>query len=308
MKYVFIVNPAAGKRQEALTVIPKVTRLLKERKIPYTVEATQYPGHAAILADKYAQQGEDMYIFACGGDGTLHEVADGAYGRSNVAIGCIPCGTGNDFVRVFGVERDFLSSKSILDVKEIEMDLIKTPDGIAMNICSAGIDAAVAHRVQKYKKIPFFKGETAYRMSVVENLLRHLGDEMTVQVDGEVFSGEFLMATIANGTTYGGGFVAAPLAEIDDGLLEVTLIKKMPLTRVVKVLPAFQKGQHFTGDEVTESMQDIIIYRRAKEVSLHGVRPFIVNADGETYPRTDYELSILPKAMRFLIPQTIVGE
>ena len=305
MKYVFIVNPVAGKDKVALSIVPKVTRLLKEKGIQYSVEATQYPGHASLLVQKYAEQNEEMYIYACGGDGTLNEVVNGAYGYKNVAVGCIPCGTGNDFVRSLGTERDFLSAKSILDVKEMVIDLMKTPDGIAMNICSAGIDAAVAHRVPKYKKVPFIKGETAYKLSVVENLLRRLGHEITIQVDEETFYGEFLLVAIANGTTYGGGFIAAPFADLKDGKLEIILIKKMPLTRIAKVLSQYQKGEHFTGREVADNLKDVVVHRTAGKVAICGATPFIVNADGETYPRVDYEVSVIPNAMRFLIPEVL---
>ncbi len=306
MKYVFIVNPIAGQQNALLSIIPGVTHFLKDKKIAYTIEPTEYAGHATELVRKHASTGEDLYIFACGGDGTLHEVVDGAYGFANVAVGCIPCGSGNDTIRSFGTEKDFLSSKAIETAKELTIDLMQTPDGVAMNICSAGIDAAVAHRATKYRRVPFLGGETAYRLSIVENLARHIGHEMTIEVDEETFSGEFLMTTVANGIAYGGGFRAAPFARLNDGLLDVILVKKIGMLRIAKVLPMFQKGEHFdeNGDIIPE-MQDIIIYRKATRVRLQGPKPFIVNADGETYPNTDYEVTLLPHAMRFLLPATL---
>lgn len=306
VKYVFIVNPIAGQQNALLSIIPGVTHFLKDRKIAYSIEPTEYAGHATELVQKHASTGEDLYIFACGGDGTLHEVVNGAYGFANVAVGCIPCGSGNDTIRSFGTEKDFLSSKAIETVKELTIDLMKTPDGVGMNICSAGIDAAVAHRAEKYRRIPFLGGGTAYRLSIAESLTRRIGHEMTIQVDDETFSGEFLMTTIANGIAYGGGFKAAPFARMNDGLLDVILIKKIGMLRIAKVLPMYQKGEHFDADgNITPELQDIIIYRKAKHVHLQGPKPFVVNADGETYPNTDYEVALLPHAMRFLLPAAL---
>ena len=126
MEYILIVNPAAGKANAAMSLLPRLTRYCKEQGLAYTVEATQYPGHGQQISAKWAATGREVCLCACGGDGTLHEVINGAYGFSNATVACFPCGTGNDFVRTFGAVETFLDPRQLVEGEALHIDLIRT--------------------------------------------------------------------------------------------------------------------------------------------------------------------------------------
>ena len=308
MEYILIVNPAAGKANAAMSLLPELTRYCKQQGLAYTVEATQYPGHGQEISARWAHTGRQVCLCACGGDGTLHEVINGAYGFPNASVACFPCGTGNDFVRTFGTTGSFLAPSQLDKGEELYIDLIRTHNGFSAGVCSAGIDASVAYGIPKYRRLPFCGGETAYRLSIVENLCRHIGTPMAIQVDEERFSGEFLMVTIANGTTYGGGFCAAPEALADDGLLDVLLVKKIGRAKIARVLPLYQKGKHMQGEKIIPQLQDIILYRRAKRVALSSHVPFVATEDGECEKNTGFEAAVEPAALRFRLPASLAAQ
>lgn len=302
MRYIFIVNPAAGKSNAAMALLPGLTSYAREQGLTYEVEATQYPGHGQQLSRKWAQTGEEVCLCACGGDGTLHEVVNGAYGFSNASVVCFPCGTGNDFIRAFGDQNEFLDPAVLGGGKELVIDLMQTKNGFSAGVCSAGIDAAVAYGISKYRRIPFCGGEMAYRLSLVENMCRHMGFPMTIWVDEERFDGEFLMVTIANGTTYGGGFCAAPLARVDDGELDVLLVKKISRPQVAAILPVYQKGKHFENGRITEKMGKVITYRRARSVRIASASFFYTTEDGECEKNGLFEVTAVPACLRMRLP------
>ena len=145
------------------------------------------------LAAEQAEAGEEVRLYACGGDGTFNEVLRGVRGRANAAVGCIPCGSGNDFVRNFGGREPFLDLERMMRGPAVNIDLIQTEKGIATTICSAGLDAQVAYGIPKFRRLPFCGGTMAYNLSIVQSICGPLGHHLRVQADDEVITGDFLM-------------------------------------------------------------------------------------------------------------------
>ena len=141
MQPVFIINPTAGKLDASVALIPQIHAAASRAGVKPIVEITRRPGHACDLAAKYAASGEEVALYACGGDGTLNEVLQGVIGCPNAAVGCVPCGSGNDYVRNFGTQAQFLDIDAQLAAKPFAVDLIQTPQGYGIDIYAAGIDA-----------------------------------------------------------------------------------------------------------------------------------------------------------------------
>ena len=187
VKHIFIINPAAGKCDRTNQVAASIRAAAMELGVDYEILTTEYPRHAVSQVRQKAEEypARPLRFYACGGDGTLNEVAAGAAGLPNVAITHYPTGSGNDFIKLFGADcRVFSDLKSLICGKELELDYMETDRGISLNVFSVGVDARIADGMQKYKRIPALQGKTAYNISTVENLLRGLSEPYEILVDG----------------------------------------------------------------------------------------------------------------------------
>jgi diacylglycerol kinase family enzyme len=185
MKHIFIVNPAAGKRDHTVESSRFIQELCKKMELDYAVYRTARPGHATELVRQIAgaEPGEHFRFYACGGDGTLNEVVNGVSKVTNAAFTHYPLGTGNDFIKVFGSDAEkFRDLEALIRGEEIEMDYIESPELDAINIVSVGIDARVADDMSKYRKVG--SGIVPYVFSTVENVIKGIVEDLEVLVDG----------------------------------------------------------------------------------------------------------------------------
>ena len=308
MKHVFIVNPKAGKADASQFFVPALIERIAPLKLDYAVEITTHPGHATEITKQYAMTRDPVRFYACGGDGTLNEVFAGAYRYPQAEVACVPLGSGNDFLRNFGTAEDFMKIEDNIAGTAIPIDLMMVDEKeISASICSMGLDAAVAYGIPKYRRIPLCGGTMAYNISIVEHICRPIGCLMTVTVDEKKFVGTYLMVTVANGMTYGGGYKAAPRAKLDDGLLDVLLVKKISRLRIASVVGKYQSGRHFEGDEIIPSLRDIISFVRGREITIQPQHREIANVDGECGPRSALQVWVLPLAGRFVLPAQLAA-
>lgn len=307
MKHIFIVNPISGKSDATVYLIPKIHEMARAQGLDYAVHVTEKAGHATSLAQQYGASGDAVRLYACGGDGTLNEVLMGAYPYANLEVASVPCGSGNDFVRCFGTPEDFLNLVDNCNGAAIPIDLISANGTISAAICSVGIDSEVVYGIPKFRRIPFCGGKTAYNLSILQCLLRPIGRKMRVTIDDKVIEGTFLLATICNGKTYGGGYKASPDADLQDGILEVILVKKISRFRIAQVLSLYKNGQHIEHEAVIPKMQDIMTYDKAKKVviALADGHPAIINIDGECTCVDSLTAQVLPLAAKFVLPASL---
>lgn len=306
MKHIFIINPAAGKKDSSEGLIPQIERAAAEVGIDYEIVLTKARLHAAKICEEYASKYSAVRFYACGGDGTLNEVVSGAYKYPHAEVAIIPCGSGNDFVRVFNNREAFKDIKRIICGDKQKCDIIKAGKNVSINICSVGFDAAVAYGIPKYRRIPFINGEMAYNVSVLEQLLLPLGNLLTLEIDGKKNGGSYLLVCIANGSFYGGGYHCAPNAKIDDGLLDLILVKKISRLKIAGVISLFKAGKHLENGKVVEELKDIVEYKQCKSIKITSVKKFIHNTDGECAPGTKFELEVLPKALTLVLPVGVI--
>lgn len=316
MRHLFIINPTAGivnKKNKSTKVYElenKIKSYFLEIADEYDIAVTSKPLEAVEIVERYSKKykNEQIRIYACGGDGTLNEVVNGAYKHPNCAVGAIPIGSGNDFVRAYEplVRADFLSLDRMVNGDIDAVDLLTvSEDGkeprASINIVSVGFDAETANRMKKYKKIPMVNGSLAYNLSLVETLFTSLKHSLEFEVDGRRIEGgkkNFLLAIAANGRWYGGGFKAAPIAELSDGLLDFIRVPSLPIYKIANLVSVFRKGEHLDKLKFVE-------FVRCRKLKIISDNPINVNLDGEIFSMKDPVITLLPKAMRIIVPKPI---
>lgn len=313
MRTLFLLNPTAGKADCTRTLPQQINVAAARAGLApeeYAIQVTNHAGHARELANAAAQQarqsGEELRVFTAGGDGTFNEALTGIYGYANAAVGCLPFGSGNDFLRTYGTREEFNDLDAQLAGSEVDIDLMQTDLGLSATICAAGLDAQVAYGIPQFRRIPFCGGEMAYALSIVKQLCGHIGRNVTFTIDGEELTVDCLMCAVCNGRTYGGGFYAAPEAQPDDGWLDVFIIRRVSRLTIARLLGMYKSGRHFRNGELTEQAKPYFIYRRAKCVSLRpadGRGPIVATADGECAPCDAITAQLKPLAGRVLLPK-----
>ena len=312
MRYLFILNPAAGKQDCTVQLIPQLQQAAVRAGIPVDAVATcktEYAGHAKALAraaaEEAAKAGEQLHIWTAGGDGTLVEALTGVQGFANAAVGCLPYGSGNDFLRTYGTRAEFTDLDAQLAGGEVTIDLLETSLGLSATICAAGLDAQVAYGIPKFRRIPLCGGEVSYLLSIVEQLCGHIGRRVTFTIDDEELTVDCLMCAICNGRAYGGGFLAAPEADPADGWLDVMIVRRVGRLTIAKLLGMYKSGRHFVNGQLTEEAKPYFLYRRARRVTLRpadGRGPIVATADGECAPCDAVEAVLRPLSGRILLP------
>lgn len=314
MHTLFILNPAAGRQDCTAELVPRIKAAAGRAGISENeldIVCTERAGHARELARAAASEaqaaGERLRVFTAGGDGTFNEALSGIYGFANAAVGCLPYGSGNDFLRTYGMKEEFLDLDLQLAGGAVPIDLMRTSFGLSATICAAGLDAQVAYGIPKFRRIPFCGGEMAYLLSIIEQLCGHIGRRVHYEIDGEEIDADCLMCAVCNGRAYGGGFMAAPEALPDDGLLDVFIVRKVSRLTIAKLIGMYKNGQHFKDGHIVSAMQRYFIYRQAKHISLcpeDGRGPIVATVDGECSPQESIEAEVQPLAGRILLPKS----
>lgn len=297
MKHVFVINPAAGKKDITKKLKEKIYSILKEEDCDIYI--TQRPLDGKNYVKEYCEshQNDEIRFYSCGGDGTLNEVVNGAYGYKNVSIACYPSGSGNDFIKYFGKKEDFLKLENLVHGKAIEVDMLKLNDRFILNVFNLGFDANVAQRMIKYKHLPLVSGKSAYILGIAVSFFHKLTTDMEVSVDGNIiYDGSGVLAAISNAICYGGGFYCSPKAKVDDGLLDVVAVKKISRFKFLKFIKYYKKGTHL--DE--PKLKDLIVYKQGKVVRIKTTKEVNFAIDGEMGKSNDITISIVPKAIKFV--------
>ena len=302
MKHLFIINPAAGKRNQTVAFTKKIAAFCKPRGMDYEIRVSSRPGNCTELARQAAQTGEDYRIYACGGDGTLNEVIQGVVGHPNVAVTHFRGGSGNDFIRMFGDMDAFADLARLTDCQETRMDLIRVGDvGYGLNICSMGIDARIVVDMWKYKHLPLLTGHGAYNFSTVVNLIKGLKRPFEIEVEGETIRGDQTLVCVCNGRYYGGGYLPVPEAEPDDGLLDVLVIQGVSRLTAAGVIGTYKRGEYATRP-------DVITHYRTRQITVRCPDQSPVNVDGEIFLAREIEFSVAPEKLRFFYPKDLTWD
>jgi len=294
VKHLFLINPAAGKKDS--TAYCKAQINAHCAGLNYEILVSQKPGDLTRFAREAAETGEEIRIYACGGDGTLNEVVCGAAGHSNVSVTSWPAGSGNDFVKIFSDPARFRDLSALLDAEETAVDLIRCGDRYSINICSIGIDARISAEMSTYKKIPLLSGFGAYALSTLVNVIKGIHEPYTVEIDGETIDGNQTLICVCSGRYYGGGFNPVPDADPDDGVLDVLMIRPVSRVQVASLIGDYKAGKY-------RQLPEWIRHFRTERVTVHCRKDTVVNLDGESIWNKDITFEVCPKALRFFYPR-----
>ena len=301
MKHIFIINPAAGSRDRSLEYAPMIRRACNTRDLDFCIEVSKCPGDCFRIAREAASSGEDVRIYACGGDGTLNEVAAGAAGFPNAAVTVFSSGSGNDFVKLFSDPRAFFDLERLLDAEEVTFDMIRCNEDLSLNICSVGLDARIGTDVSNYKRLPLLHGFRAYAASTVVNVIKGISEHYTVEVNGETIDDRFTFICVCNGRYYGGGFNPVPEADPTDGRLDVLLVKEVSRAQVPFIIGKYKNGRY-------KELSKIARYLQTDSIKIICDRETPINLDGELRTAATVEMKVAEEKVRFFYPKGLTWQ
>ena len=297
MKHIFIINPAAGKYDRTEEYTEKIEAVCRPRGLDYEICRSNAPGDCRRIAHEAAAAGEEVRLYACGGDGTLNEVINGAVGFDNAAVTHFPGGSGNDMIKMFSETAPFSDLERLLDCDEARFDLIRCNETHSANILSMGLDARIGTEMARYKKLPLLSGHGAYLASTLVNLIKGISQHFVITLDdGTRLDDKFTLICACNGRWYGGGFNPVPDAEPDDGLLEVLVVKKVSILTASRVIGKYKAGQY-------RQLPELISHHRCKSLTIACDKPSVVNVDGEAVFTGEAKITVRPRALRFFYPR-----
>lgn len=262
---------------------------------------TTRAGEATELARRAAENGAQL-IIAAGGDGTLGEVLNGTLG-TGARLGILPVGTGNDFARCLGIGTNLDAALEILkngEARQIDVGRVEIAgqSRYFLNVAGAGFDSRVAARINGHRPKILAKlgGTGAYLVACGCEMRRFPLAKMRLEVDGKVTEGRAVLCAIANASSYGGGMLVAPDADLSDGFFEVCLIKALSRGAFLRAFPGVFAGKHIHHPRVE-------MFRGGK-ITLDSTPKLPVLVDGDIMGTTPASFEILPRAIEILAPKS----
>ena len=308
MKHLIIMNPRAGEDNK-LGFDVKGEILRSFSALDYEIYETTGPRSVIPFLKEYFKTHRELTrVYACGGDGTIHEVVNALVGVHNAELAILPIGTGNDFVKVYAKTNErvllYRNFKHLIDAEAKPIDLSKISGGhleepwYSINVINFGFDAIVGAKGNqnklKGKKNPY--GPAA----IIPALLKGRFNKTIVKADGEQLNKKrLLLASLAQGQWVGGQYHASPKSDNTDGLIDVIILKCMSLARLmIQYFGRYTKGEHLDDPKLLKR----IVYTRAKEIEIFGKKDIDICVDGEICRGQYFKVEVMPKALKFVVP------
>ena len=281
-QYTFIVNPAAGTGY-ALDVEKQLREIADGLGLSAAFLRSEKPGHATQLTREAVSAGTETVV-SVSGDGTNYEVAEGLLG-TDVSMGIIPAGTGNDLIKTLGIPKDpGKALQHMLQHTPRPLDIGRMNDRLFMNVCGTGFDVSVLDHAERYKQK--MRGLMPYLMGLISAVKGNEPIHVKLSVDGEPFSDEkVLILSIANGRYIGGGIPICPKAEVSDGMLNLVQVEAVSRLAIPRYLPGLMRSK-ILDFKITK-------HRLCRKVSIRskGMR---IQIDGEIVSMDEANFEILP--------------
>ena len=304
MKHLFIVNPVAGKQkpEDKLRLINEaIDRLPAEQRErdSFDIYVTEAPMDACRHIRETAADGAELRVYACGGDGTLNECVNGAAGLPNAAVTHFPCGTGNDFIKMFGKDKDrFFDLTELINGEVRPIDVIKCNGRYSVDICSMGLDARVGTDVHKYSGMPLVSGPAGYVVSLVANYIKCITTTMTARTEGLTCGPELNLVCVCNGRFYGGGFNPTNDARPDDGYMDVLIVSGVSRLTIAGALIKYATGKY-------RAYPQYITFVRTRHLEIDAAEDEVINVDGEAEYGKHVVFDLVPGGVNFLFPRNM---
>lgn len=296
-----IVNPIAGAGR-TVRKWPQIMGLLKNIGLSFEYDLTEASGHAIELAKSAAKKGYELVV-SVGGDGTINEIVNGLYNAGNirdVTLGIISTGVGSDFIRTIGIPRSYKeacqrlmnSRKLVVDLGVVEyVNNGEVSKRLFVNFAGLGFDAEVVKATtQRFKAL----GSTpSYLIGLLTTFVFYETKQVSLILDGQPEERRVWTILMSNGKYGGGGMLAAPNADLTDGLLDVVVIGDLSKLNLLKSLPRIYKGTHLSHPKVT--------VKRAREIDIRPRQQMSLQADGELLGQSPAHVYMLPTMLNVVI-------
>ena len=303
--WMVIVNPKAGSGR-GLKDWPVISNQMYNSGLKFTCVFTEHKFHAIELTVNAINKGY-RHIVAVGGDGTIHEVVNGifiqkAVPTTDIFLAVIPTGTGNDWIRMYGISTTYseavealVQKRTVLqDVGRVEFFETRVPHERYMaNVAGLGFDAVVNLKYNNLKDEGKY-GKGLYLRSTFTTLLKFKNKHFEIKADGEPFySGQVFSGAVGIGRYNGGGMQQTPNAAIDDGLLDLTIIRDISKLKVIRNFKMLYSGKIYTLPEV--------LFRQCRTIEIHTQPETRIEIDGEAVGTSPFKFSLVPQSIKVVV-------
>lgn len=305
-KTLCVVNPASANGRTKKTWL-NLANYLQQQGLEFDVKFTNKPKDATHIT-REALHKDYQRIVAVGGDGTLNEVVNGFYNgncekiKDDAFLSFIPMGTGGDFARMFDISSNPQRAYDILaQGQEREIDIVKgtftgwngdQESRYYINVADVGLGSETVYHVNRNSKV--LRGFLSFLISGLYSVFTYENKFLTVIVDDkEIYVGRSSMVVVSNGCYFGGGMKIAPHASINDGLLDIVVVKDLSKINLIKNLPGIYSGQHLNDPNID--------FFNGKKVKIISNENIYVELDGETPGTGNLEFEIIPAEMKLIL-------
>jgi len=322
MKHLIVFNEKAGSEKDAKEFKALVEKSFKG--LDFEMHATTAPREAITFIKEFLKKNnkDTVRVYACGGDGTVHECANALVGFENAELAIYPVGTGNDFAKTYAGTKEY---KEVVENRAAEKRLCDFPSLIkaearpidlskisgaslkepmySINVINFGFDAIVGARGNYYKEhgvpanAPKKLQNDPYGYALKNDAMKHGRFNDTVVIaDGEQLNEkQILLGTLAQGQYVGGSFWCAPKSDNTDGLIDVCVLKTMTFLGLGMIIGPYTKGQHLN------KKRKKIVYRRAKEIEIVAPQEIDVCVDGEMIKGKEFKVECIKGAIKLAV-------
>jgi len=290
MRAIVLLNPAAG-RGKARGRLAKALEVLRRGGVELEIRESSSAAHLIELARRARDERPDAVVSA-GGDGTHHYVLNGLWG-SDVPLGVLSLGSGNDFANGLGIPVDAREAgATLLGGRTVWIDLARVGSRVYGCIAGAGFDSIVNRYAND--RVRHVHGSLAYAWSILRCLGPFRPQPLELRSESESFSGEVMFAVVGNSTSYGGGLRLTPHARLNDGLLDVCIVPRMTKPELLWWVPRAYLGRHLAHPRIR--------YFRARTVTLESSSCLELFGDGEFIQELPATIEVAPRALRVIVP------
>ncbi len=290
MKMMVLINPVAG-AGKTLRLLPKIRQWLSQSPHQFSITVPRSPEEMRSEIERASTQGFDA-ILLCGGDGTIHDALP-AILKAEIPFGYLPCGRGNDFARNVGLTTDLRKSCRFPQNPSFHrLDLPTINQTPFMSTAYVGFDAEVNRLFNEGKG--HFGGALGYTICLLKALKHFKPFTIEARIDGHCLRERVMLVTIANGPYYGGGMKIVPQAIMDDGWLDLCLVKEISKLELLRQFPKIFKGTHITHPQ--------IVTASGKKIKITSDEPREIFSDGEYLGVLPAECTIGSQSLRVLFP------
>ena len=310
MKHLIVLNSSILENKPDAISKELVDKAFKG--LDYEIYCTTAPRSCVEFLKKYLADNkkETVRVYACGGDGTVHEVATGIAEAKNAELAIFACGTGNDFVKIYGGQEKFLDFKKLIEGEAKPIDVSKIEGGklrdpwYSVNVINFGFDAIVGAMGNYYKDNGYpekakKKGMSPYDYALKHDAMKHgrFNDTVVYADEEQLNEKQLLLCTIAQGQYVGGKFKCAPKSDNTDGKMDVCMLKTMTLIGLGMIIGTYTEGKHL------DKPRKKIVSRQAKQVKIVAPKDIDVCVDGEMTKGKEFTVTCIPGGIKLVMPK-----